>query len=296
MGAIQKIGFIGLGTMGGAFAANLVKAGFEVVGHDPFPAASAAARNAGAQIVETPAEAAAGADLVAILVPDVPQIEEVLGGNSGLLTHAGEGRVLMVMSTIDPGAVNRLAETVGEAGWRYVDCPIGRTADDARRANSTFMLGGAAEDKTRVTPMLEAIGSQIIDCGDVGHGMMIKVVNNFMSTVGAVLTAEALRLAEAGGVKAETVLEVVNGTVAMNGHSKNHYPNKVLVGDVSPGFAVKHARKDCKIAEKVMARLGMPNYVAPAAIAAYDLAMEQGHGDNDWSDMYNVVATTKEDT
>ena len=83
MSAIKKIGFIGLGTMGGAFAANLVKAGFEVVGHDPFPAASAAARDAGAQIVETPADAAANADLVAILVPDVPQIEEVLGGIPG---------------------------------------------------------------------------------------------------------------------------------------------------------------------------------------------------------------------
>lgn len=281
--------------MGGAFAANLVKSGFDVVGFDPFPAACDAARAAGASIAETPAQAAADADPVAVLVPDVSQIEELLGGNSEILTHAGTDRVLMVMSTIDPGAVSRLADTVQERGRHYFDCPVGRTADDARRANSTFMLGGSDEDKARVAPVLGAIGAEVIDCGDVGHGMMIEIVNNFMSTVTAVLTGEALRLAEAGGVDADIVLKFVNGTVAVNGHSKAHYPNEALECDVAPGFAIKHAAKDCKIAEASMTRLGFSNFTTPAAIAAYDRALETGHGDNDWSDRYNVVAEATRD-
>jgi 4-hydroxybutyrate dehydrogenase/sulfolactaldehyde 3-reductase len=173
---------------------------------------------------------------------------------------------------------------------------VGRTADDARQGNSTFMLGGAADDKSRVMPVLDVIGNGVIDCGEVGHGMMVKIVNNFMSTVGAVLVGEALRLAEAGGVDTDTVLEVVNGTVAGNGHSKVHYPNKVLIGDIAPGFAIKHARKDCRIAQTVMDRLGLPNFIAPAVAAAYDRAVDGGHGENDWSDMYNVIDELKRDT
>ena len=195
----------------------------------------------------------------------------------------------MVMCTIDPGAVPKFAEQAQAVDWRYVDSPVGRTADDAREGTSMFMVAGAAEDKAAVMPALEAMGTTIIDCGDVGHGMTIKIVNNFMSTVGAVMVAEALRLAESGGVGPDKALEVINGTIAGNGHSKVHFPNKALAGNLNPGFAVKHARKDVNIARTVMEREGLPCYTAPAAIAAYDDALERGHGDNDWSDLYNVV-------
>ena len=123
-----------------------------------------------------------------MMVPDVPQIEANLDGDSGLLSTPGDGRLLMVMCTIDPGAVRTIAERVQDAGWRYVDCPVGRTADDARDANSTFMLGGADEDKKAVIPVLDALGTAVIDCGGVGQGMTVKIVNNFLSTAGAVLS------------------------------------------------------------------------------------------------------------
>ena len=103
------------------------------------------------------------------------------------------------------------------------------------------------------------------------------------------MVAEALRLAESGGVGPDKALEVINGTIAGNGHSKQHFPNKALAGNLNPGFAVKHARKDVDIARMVMEREGFPCYTAPAALAAYDAALERGHGDNDWSDLYNVV-------
>jgi 4-hydroxybutyrate dehydrogenase/sulfolactaldehyde 3-reductase len=291
---IETIGFIGLGTMGGAMAANLARAGFTVTGFDPVAGAAAALLEVGGAAAATPAEAADGAELVIVMVPDVPEIRATLEGEGGLLGQPGAGRILMVMCTIDPGAVQTLSELTTKAGWRYVDCPVGRTADDARAGNSTFMLGGAEEDKAAVTPALEAMGTAIIDCGDVGHGMRAKIVNNFLSTAGAVLVAEALRLAESGGLSASTALEIVNGTVAGNGHSRTHFPSKVLSGDVRPGFAIRHAAKDCRIAATVMAREGFPNFVAPAVVAAYDAAIECGHGDNDWSDLYHVVSELKD--
>jgi 4-hydroxybutyrate dehydrogenase/sulfolactaldehyde 3-reductase len=110
-----------------------------------------------------------------------------------------------------------------------------------------------------------------------------------MSTAGAVITAEALRLAESRGVSADVALSVVNGTIATNGHAKVHFPNKVLQGDLRPGFAVKHARKDIDIARTVMERDGFPCFVAPGALAAYDAAIDAGRADDDWSVLYEVV-------
>ena len=287
---IKNIGFIGLGLMGGSFAANLIKGGKSITGFDPFPAAGEAIERQGGAMAETPGAAATDAELVIVMVPDTPQIEEVLSGQDGLFSTPGEGRLLMVMSTIDPGAVQDFAARAKAEGWRYVDCPVGRTGDDARNGTSMFMLGGADTDKAAVGPVLDIIGTLTIDCGEVGHGTAIKITNNFLSTAGAVLTAEALRLAEHFGVTAETALSVINETIASNGHCKVHFPNKVLNGDVSPGFAIKHARKDINIANNVMKREGFPSFTAPGVLAAYDAALASGHGDNDWSDLYNVIS------
>ena len=294
MAEIQKIAFIGLGLMGGSFAANLIKGGMTVVGFDPSHAAAKALEENGGTMADTPGAAAAGADLVIVMVPDSPQIEEVLSGQDGLFSAPGGGRQLMVMSTIDPGAVQDFAARAQAEGWHYVDCPVGRTGDDARNGTSMFMLGGAEADKAAVGPVLDIIGTLTIDCGEVGHGMAIKITNNFLSTAGAVLTAEALRLAEHFGVTAATALSVVNETIASNGHAKVQLPNKVLAGDVSPGFAVKHARKDINIANEVMKREGFPSFSVPGVLAAYDAALASGHGDNDWSDLYNVILEDKD--
>ena len=283
MTEIQNIAFVGLGLMGGSFAANLLKGGMSVIGFDPSPAAAKAMEERGGGMAETPSAAAADAELVIVMVPDSPQIEEVLSGQDGLFSAPGEGRLLMVMSTIDPGAVRDFAARAAAEGWRYVDCPVGRTGDDARNGTSMFMLGGADADKAAVGPVLDIIGTLTIDCGEVGHGTAIKITNNFLSTAGAVLTAEALRLAEHFGE-----------TIASNGHCKVHFPNKVLSGDITPGFAVKHARKDINIVNNVMKREGFPSFTAPGILAAYDAALASGHGDNDWSDLYNVILEEKD--
>ena len=290
MSKIEQVGFIGLGLMGASMSGNLLKAGFRVKGYDPLPGAGDRVKADGGEIVDTPGATGEGSQLVIVMVPDVPEVDAVLNGDHGLLKNPGDGRIVMVMCTIDPGAVLDFAGQAKAAGWGFVDSPVGRTADDARDGTSMFMVAGSTEDKATVMPALEAMGTTIIDCGDVGHGMTCKIVNNFMSTVGAVTVAEALRLAEAGGVGPDKMLEVVNGTIAGNGHSRQHFPNKALAGNLDPGFAVKHARKDVNIARMVMEREGLPDYTATATLAAYDAALERGHGDNDWSDLYNVVA------
>lgn len=282
---LKTIGFIGLGTMGQGMAKNLLKGGFAVQGFD----ISADAVAAGGTAADSPKAAAEGADLAIAMLPNAPHVEGAMTGPGGLFAADSPGRRILNSSTIDPGEAKRLSALAADAGWRYIDCPMGRTAADAVAGTSLFMLGGATEDKAAVRPALDAMGTDVVDCGDVGQASTIKIANNYLSIVAAVTTAEALRFAEAGGVSPEAVFEVVNVTTAMNGHTKMNFPKKVLSGDIAPGFAIDHAHKDLGIAVEAMAREGIPCFTGPAGLKAYDEAKVQGRGGNDWSDIYNLV-------
>ena len=286
---ISTIGFIGLGTMGQAMARNLIKGGFTVSGYDIAEAALAALAEAGGRAANSPREAAEGAHLVIAMLPNTPHVKEALSGAEGVFAADSPGRLVLNSSTIDPGDARQLASLCEGAGWRYLDCPVGRTADHAARGECLFMVGGTVADKAAVRPALEAMGDTIIDCGGVGMAGTIKITNNYLSIIASIATAEALRFAEAGGVSAQAALEIINQTMAMNGHTKVNYPLKALAGDLKPGFAIDHAHKDLGIAVQAMARDGIPCFLGPGGLKAYDAARARGHGANDWSDMYNVV-------
>lgn len=286
---VSTIGFIGLGTMGRAMSANLLKGGFVVRGFDMSAAAREALASAGGTPADSPAAAADGAELVIVMLPTIVEIDAVLDGDDGVLSRPGDGRLLMNSSTIGPGDTRALIDRLAPTGWRFLDVPVGRTAVDAVAGTSLFMAAGDDADKAAVRPVLEAMGDTIIDCGPAGHGTAVKLANNYLSIVSAVATAEALRLAESGGVLPEEAFRVINNTVAHNGHTKLHYPKKVLAGDVEPGFAIDLCHKDLGLAVAAMEVAGVPSFLGAAASEAYRVARDRGHGANDWSDMYNVV-------
>lgn len=289
MRSIESIGFIGLGTMGQAMAGNLLKAGFAVHGFDLKEAAVEALVAAGGQPAKAPRDAARAGDLVITMLPNAPDVEAVLTGPQGVLAVPAEGRRVMNSSTIDPAEARGLAALAEGAGWSYIDCPVGRTAADARKGTSLFMFGGDEADKTAVRPVLEAMGDTVVDCGAVGQASTIKIVNNYLSITAAVATAEALTLAAAGGVAPEAVFRVVNATTAMNGHTKANFPSKVLAGDVEPGFAIDLALKDLNIAIAAMGRENIPCFLGRSAGVAYEEAQRRGRGSRDWSDLYNLL-------
>tara|TARA_A100001037_G_scaffold306308_1_gene350603 strand:+ start:3526 stop:4422 length:897 start_codon:yes stop_codon:yes gene_type:complete len=293
MGDVQTIGFIGLGAMGQAMTGNLLAGGFRVQGYDVSPQALRNLEVSGGVAVDSPGAAGEGAQVVIVMVPDVPEVEAAFNGEGGLLKSPGDGRIVMVMCTIDPNAVLRFADTAEAAGWHYVDCPVGKPADAARRKESVFMLSGRPEDKKTVEPVLVAMGEGIIDCGPVGHAAVIKVVNNYMSGIGALVVAEGLRMAEAGGVPTDKFLEVINDTFAGNGHSRMWFPSKALVGDIEPGFAIRHNLKDLDIARGYMIRAGLPDFIASGAVDAYRQAAENGYADKDFSAIYNHIGDVR---
>ena len=290
MAAIANIGFVGLGAMGSAMARNLLSAGYHVTGYDLSEAARARLTVEGGAAASSPRAAAEAAELVITMLPDAPHVEAALDGEAGILALPCEGRLLMNCSTIDPAEARRLAAKAAEQGWPYLDCAVGRTATQAAEGKCLFLLGGETGDKLAVGPVLKAMGDTVVDCGAVGQASTLKIVNNYLALVGCLATAEALMLARAASVDDTAALDVINGTSARNGNSMQNFPNKVLKGDVSPGFSLDLGRKDLAIAVAAMEREGLPSFLGAQALKAFDSAREEGHGGNDCTDLLNVLS------
>ena len=285
----MEIGFIGLGLMGSAMAANLVKGGHTVRGYDINAVSLDKLNQAGGKSVLSITDAVAGADVVFTMLPNSPEVETIATGPEGLAKSMRRGALFVDCSTILPATTLRVGKVMQEHGIKAMDAPVGRTSAEAVMGKLLFMVGGEADDFAFVKPCLECMGDTVIHCGPLGSGIATKLINNYMTTTLNVLTAEALTLGERLGLKQETLLDVLRGTPAGRGHINTTYPNKVLKGDTSPAFMMDLADKDLGLALEVAAAQKLPLFTGSGARQAYSLARGQGFGKMDWTAMFLAV-------
>ncbi len=281
-------GFIGLGRMGCPMASNLVRKGFDLVVHDIVPGQVDILCRLGATPAASPAEVAAGAEVVITMLPGPSSVRDVIAGEGGILATARRGTLVMDMSTIDPGTTDAMAELCQDGGLEFIDAPVGRLASHADAGESLFMVGGTSDNFERVRPLLEAMGTAIFHCGPCGTGTRTKLVNNFISTASCQINAEALVLAAAFGLDLDSTLDVVCGTSAVNGQISSAWPVKVLADDTSPGFTIDLAHKDLSLVVEAANATGVPMPMAAAAREAYSVAKVRGFGGKDFSAMLDV--------
>ena len=170
-----------------------------------------------------------------------------------------------------------------------IDAPIGRTSKEAREGKSLLMVGANKSDLETVRPLFDVLGDTIIDCGGPGTGARMKIINNYMTTILNVLSAEALTLATSMGIDIDTCLSVLNQTPAGKGHLSTTYPVKVLNGDISPAFMIDLALKDLRIGNKLAKELKLPLALGHVAKEAYITAQNQGRGKQDWTAIYESL-------
>lgn len=277
--AVEAVGFIGLGRMGRPMAANLARR-FDLVAHDIDPACLDGFRTA------SPEEIARASAIVVTMLPNSEIVQEVV---LGVLPHMRPGALIMDMSTVAPVTTDRLARAAAERGVAFVDAPVGRLASHADRGESLFMVGAAPEDFERVRPLLEAMGTTIHHCGDVGTGTRTKLVNNYLAIVSCQTNAEALALSQRLGLSLEKTLEVVYGTTATNGQIAIAWPSKVLADDVAPGFTIDLAHKDLTLIVESANAARVPMPIGAAAREAFSVARSRGFGGNDFSAMVDAL-------
>ncbi|MFI7704545.1 NAD(P)-dependent oxidoreductase [Nonomuraea sp. NPDC049480] len=240
---MKPIGFIGLGAMGLPMAANLASAGFDVLawnrGRPPLDAAEAAGCRTAAGL----AQVGAAASVVITMLPDLPQVADVLYGQDGLLSAEPAMDTLLVMGTVSPTGVRALAERLRLHGVTVIDAPVSGGVTGARDATLSIMAGGSADAVERVRPYLEAMGSTVRRMGDTGAGSLAKACNQLVVAGTLVALAEALVLAERGDLDRAALLDVLAGGLASSEvlAQKRHH---LATGDFTPSGPARYLRKD----------------------------------------------------
>lgn len=278
-----KVGFIGLGAMGLPMASNLQRKGFDVNVYDIDGAKMDKVAALGARKAASIAEASRNADVVITVLPATQHVEAVALGEDGVLANIDKGAVFMDLSTIDAKMTDRVAAASRAQGTPFVDSPIGRLSLHAERGESLFMVGADDESFTKVEPVLKAMGTDIFRCGAPGMGSRMKVINNFMLLSTAQIVAESLTLGTKLGLDMKTMHDVTGATTARNGQFHVLMVNKVLKGDIDPGFTIDLAFKDLSLAMNAAAesRVGLP--MGAAALAVFGTARASDYASKDYS-------------
>ena len=280
----MNVGFIGLGLMGRPMALHLEKAGhtLHLWARRPESLAPFAAVNA--KTYATPAQVAANAEVVIVMVADAPDVEKVCLGADGLAAGAAlrteAGLIVVDMSTINPNAARSIGLRLAEKGIAFVDAPVSGGEMGAINAALTIMVGGTPEAFEKVKPLLEKMGKSVTLIGASGAGQVAKACNQILTGVGVMAVAEAFNFAAKSGVDPAKVREALLGGFAYSKILENH-GQRMLDRNFKPGFKAWMHQKDLRIVREEAHRMGLmlPSAAAPAQV--FNAIVGSGMGEND---------------
>ncbi|WP_413105389.1 2-hydroxy-3-oxopropionate reductase [Streptomyces sp. Inha503] len=272
----RKIAFIGLGIMGGPMAANLVKAGHTVTGHNRGRAAVDTLVAAGGLGADSIADAVREAEVVITMVPADPQVKEVVLGEGGVLEHAGPGTLLIDMSSVTPQTSLEVDAAARDKGLRTLDAPVSGGEAGAIEGTLSIMVGGDPDDFADARPVFEALGTTIVHVGPHGAGQTVKAANQLMVAIHLQSLAEAVVFLENAGVDLEAALEVLGGGLA-GSTVLARKRQAVLDRDFKPGFRIDLHHKDMGIVTDAARAVGAPLPVG--ALVAQLVASARARGD-----------------
>ncbi len=253
----ERIGFIGLGIMGGGMARNLLRAGFDVRVWNRTGSRMQPLLEEGASGAEDPADVASHVDITVTCVSDTPDVEEVILGERGVAVGVKAGSLVIDTSTISPGATRQIAGALEERGAHMLDAPISGGSEGAADGTLSIMVGGEAEQVERAMPIFRAMGETVTHVGPIGSGQTVKLVNQILVVGNMLAVSEALLFAEAAGLDLERTLEAVSGGAAGSWMLSNRAP-QVVERDWSPGFTIDLQQKDLRLALEEADELGTP--------------------------------------
>jgi 2-hydroxy-3-oxopropionate reductase len=284
----EKIGFIGLGVMGRPMAQNLMEAGYELVLYNRTLEKAEEIAGDGSTVAESPREAAESCDLIVLMLPDSPQVEEVVEGEDGVLEGLKEGALIVDMSTISPVVTRELAEKLEERGATMLDAPVSGGEPGAQQGTLAIMVGGSEEDFERARPLLEVMGDTITHVGPTGAGQTAKAANQIVVAVTLEGISEALVLASKAGVAPGKILEAISGGLAGSNVMEAKKEN-FLEHDFEPGFRVDLHHKDLGIALATGREYGVSLPVTAIVDQMLETLKTKGRGDRDHSAILTLI-------
>jgi len=278
----ETVGFIGLGIMGKPMAHNLLKAGYALVILNRHQSVTDELVAEGARVVEQPSEVAAQSQVVITMLPDSPQVEEVLVGPNGVLAGAKRGLVVLDMSTISSVVTQRLAQQLAAHGVAMLDAPVSGGDKGAIAGTLSIMVGGDAEVFSRALPIFQALGKTIVHVGASGAGQIVKSCNQIVVALTIEAVSEALVLGSKAGVDPAKILQVLSGGLAANKVMELRGEG-MRTHNFTPGFRVRLHHKDLGIALGAGRAYGVPLPVTALVDQMFASLEAGGHGDIDHS-------------
>jgi 3-hydroxyisobutyrate dehydrogenase len=284
----MRVGFIGLGTMGGAMAANVARAGFSVTAWNRTPGRAAELSDLGVTLVSTAAAAAAAADVIVTIVSDTADVAAVLFDPDGVAAGARPGSLVVDMSTISPSATRGFASRLADRGVAMLDAPVSGGSEGAKKGTLSIFVGGEASDLERARPILAAMGTTITHLGPIGSGQAAKAVNQVILAGGYLGVAEGIVLAMKAGLDVEALVAALSGGAAQSWVLANR-SGRMLANDYPLGFKVALHRKDLGIALEMARETGTALPVTAIVENLEAALVKRGHGDDDVSAIARTI-------
>jgi 2-hydroxy-3-oxopropionate reductase len=285
----EKVGFIGLGIMGGPMAKNLMEAGYELVLYNRTrEKAEDLAGDGDAEVAGSPKEVAESSDVIVTMLPDSPDVRDVVTGEAGALEGIKEGALLVDMSTISPVVTEELAEKVRERGASMLDAPVSGGDVGAIEGTLSIMVGGSEEDFERAKPLFEVMGKTVTHVGPTGAGQVTKAANQVVVALTIEAVSEALVLGSKGGVAPEKILDVLSGGLAGN-KVMEVKREKFLSHTFDPGFRSELHHKDLGIALAAGREYGVVLPVTAIVDQMLLVMKRKGWGGEDHSALLRVI-------
>jgi len=285
---MERIGFIGLGIMGKPMARNLLKAGYPLVVHNRSRASVEELSREGARAAGSPQEVAQGSDVVITMLPDSPDVEQVVLGAKGVIEGVRQGMLLVDMSTVAPSTSLKLHRAMAERRVQALDAPVSGGEIGAREATLSIMVGGDEGAFQRALPILQAMGKNIVRVGGPGAGQVAKACNQVIVALTIQAVAEALTLARKCGVDPGKVREALLGGFAQSRILEVH-GKRMIDRAFQPGFRMRLHRKDLAIALQTGKEQGVALLATAQAAELMDSLLAQGKGELDHSGLALLV-------
>jgi 3-hydroxyisobutyrate dehydrogenase len=287
----MRVGFIGLGIMGKPMARNVLAAGHTLTLYARRPETIADLVAAGATLLQSSAAVGRASEVVITMLPNAPEVEEVVLGPDGVLEGAAPGLAVVDMSTIAPSASRRVAAACAESSVDFLDAPVSGGSVGAQNGTLSIMVGGNVEAYERCRPVLEAMGraEAIFHVGPSGTGEVVKLANNILCGVIAAATAEALTMGVKHGVDAATLARIIGVSSGASWQLANVFPLRVWDGSFTPGFMTDLLLKDLSLALDLGEEGGVPLRLTALTREMYHEARAAGHGRDDYSSVITLL-------
>jgi 3-hydroxyisobutyrate dehydrogenase len=270
----SRVGFIGLGVMGANMAGHIARAGHDlrVLDVDERAQADFLKRYPAAQGASSPADVGRGRDVVITMLPDGLHVRRVVDGAEGLSQSLPAGAILLDTSSSEPWHTSSTADLLAATGVHMVDAPVSGAQWGAEAAELVFMAGGELDHLEKVRPLLDLMGREVFHVGPLGSGHAMKCINNVITAMTLVATAEGLALGAAAGLDPAAMTDVLNESTGMSWITENHIPQRILSRTFDDPFRLELMLKDMGIAIQLARRHGVPTPVCALGEQLYRTA------------------------